>query len=268
LILALVVAISLFGLSARPTPVVSFLVGCLVLYAASRIYAFRLYSPERYYSVGVRAGAIALAASAVGFVVPRLRYSLRQPLRNAVAALSLAFFWLVLGNGVKDSRFGVALPYREDAQLYRFIRSLPPSTRVASHVMDGDAIPLFSARANNGSFETLQPWLTRSWKRQKARTEDTLRAFYATEREQVLAYADKYRVSHLLVNRRRYGGDFAKRARSFEPFSTFTKTLLGERTREQLILAEPPDTAVVFRHRQWALVSVAELRRAWGGGGR
>jgi hypothetical protein len=266
LIVAALVVVLLFRLSARPTPVIAFLAACLVLYAASRIYAFKLYSPERFYSVGVRAGALALGASAIGLLIPRVRYSLRQPIRNTAAACAILFFWFALGNGVKNPRFGVPLPYREDAQLYRFLRSLPESSRVASHIMDGDAIPLFSARANNGTFETMQPWLTLSWQRQKARTEDTLRALYATDRAEVLAYAKKYRVSHVLLDRRRYGSDFVKRSKSFEPFSTFAKNLLGDRAREGLVLAEPPEEAVVFRQRQWLLVSVAKLASAWGRG--
>jgi hypothetical protein len=233
------------------------------LYALSRIYAFKLYSPERYYSVGVRAAALAFGASALGFFLPRLRLGLRQPVRNLVCAASILFSWIALGNGVKEPRFGAAIPYREDAALYRFVRSLPKEARVASHVMDGDAIPLFSARANNGTFESMQPWLTLSWQRQKARTHDTLRAFYATDRQVVLDYATRYRVTHLLLNRRRYGSDFVKRSRSFEPFSTFTKNLLADRGQEQLVLAEPPPETVVFQQRQWQLVSVEKLARAW-----
>jgi hypothetical protein len=263
LIASAVLALLVFDLSARVTPVATFLLACLLLYAMSRIYAFKLYSPERYYSIGVRASALGFAASAVGLLLPRLKVPLRQAIRNACCAAAILFAWFGLGDGVRSPRMGLAIPYREDAMLYRFVSSLPKSTRVASHILDGDGIPLFSARANNGAFETLQPWLTRSWQRQKARTQDTLRALYATDREQVLAYAKKYNVSHLLLNKRRYGADFAKRSRSFEPFSTFSRRLLAGIEQHELALADPPPSSVVFKQRQWLLVSVAKLERAW-----
>jgi hypothetical protein len=263
LITAVMLALLAFRVSATPTPAVAFLIACLVLYAASRVYAFRLYSPERYYTVGMRAAGLGLAAVAFGFVVPRWRFALRQRVRNFTAAGVIVLAWCLLGNGVQQPPMGLAADYRKEEPLWRFIQKLPQSSRIASHIMDGDNIPLFTARANNGAFETLQPWLTLSWARQKARSEDTLRALYAVRREDVLAYAKRYKVSHLLLNRRRYGADFAKNARSFEPFSSYATKLLRGIERDQLVLANVPDDAVVFRRGQWSLVSVAKLERAW-----
>jgi hypothetical protein len=262
-ITAVLLALPLFRLSAGVTPILAFLVGTLVVYAASRVYAFRLYSPERYYTIGMRAVALGLTAATIGLVAPRLRIALRQPLRNLVCTLAIGFAWLGLGDGVQKPQFGLAENYQTEAPLWRFISSLPRDARIASHIMDGDSIPLFTARANNGAFETLQPWLTKSWARQKARSQDTLNALYATREDEVLKYARKYDVSHLLLNRRRYGENFARASRSFEPFTSYAKNLLRDRTRAELVLANLPDEAVVFRYRQWVLVSVEKLDRAW-----
>jgi hypothetical protein len=260
---ALLFALVLFRVSPTPGPVVAFLISSLVVYAASRVYAFRLYSPERYYSVGMRAVGLAFAAAALGFVGPRLRYGLRQPVRNVVVAGAIFAAWVALGNGVGKPPMGMTVNYRSEAPLWRFIRTLPRNARIASHIMDGDTIPLFTARANNGAFETLQPWLTLSWARQKARSEDTLRALYATKREDVILYAKKYHVSHLLLSKYRYGDEFSKRSRSFEPFTRFARNLLKDTQRADLVLAAVPDDAVVFRFRQWTLVSTEKLEAAW-----
>ena len=261
---ALLFSLILLRVSPTPGPVVAFLISSLVVYAASRVYAFRLYSPERYYSVGMRAVGLAFAASAIGFVMPRLRFGLRQPLRNVVCAVAIFGAWIALGNGVGKPAMGMTENYREDAPLWRYIQGLPKDARIASHIMDGDTIPLFTARANNGAFETLQPWLTLSWARQKARSEDTLRALYATNQDEVLAYAKKYRVSHLLLLKSRYGDEFLKRSRSFEPFTRFARNLLRGKERGELVLADVPEAAVAYRFRQWQLVSVAKLEKAWG----
>jgi hypothetical protein len=260
---ALLFALVLFRVSPTPGPVIAFLISSLVVYAASRVYAFRLYSPERYYSVGMRAVGLAFAAAALGFVGPRLRYGLRQPVRNVVVAAAIFCAWVALGNGVGKPPMGLTVNYRHEAPLWRFIEALPRDARIASHIMDGDTIPLFTARANNGAYETLQPWLTLSWARQKARSEDTLRALYATKREDVILYAKKYRVSHLLLSKYRYSDDFYKRSRSFEPFTRFARNLLKDKHRADLVLAAVPDDAVVFRFRQWQLVSVEKLEAAW-----
>ena len=262
--LALFLILPLMGWSMSLGSVARFLAANLVLYALARFYAFRLYSPERFYSVGMRSVALALAASSLGLVAPGLPARWRSIARNLTSTVALAFVWFGIGNGVRVPAMGATIDYREEAPLWDFIGKLPLDTRVASHIMDGDEIPLFTARATNGTAETLQPWLTLSWKRQKARAEDTLRAMYATNRQDVIAFAHQYHITHLLVNRSRYHDDFRARAKSFEPFTSFTNRLLSSGSVENFVLASPPPDAVVFRSHQWQLIDVAKLEKAWG----
>jgi hypothetical protein len=109
----------------------------------------------------------------------------------------------------------------------------------------------------------MQPWLTLSWARQKARGEDTLRAFYATSHEEVLSYAKKYGVTHLLVNQVRYRSDFVRRARTFQPLTAFSDQLLAGRRLSDLVLAEPPEEAVIHRDGRFSLLDVKKLAEAW-----
>jgi hypothetical protein len=265
-LVAVLIALPLLGLCPVPGSVLAFLVACFFLYVVSVKFAFRLYSPERYYSYGMRVVGVGLAASTLGFLFPRLPSRLRQPIRNTAAALVIVAVWVFLGDGAKNSRGRVmemTIDYRREAPLWEFIRGLPPDVRIASHIRDGDDIPLFAQRANNGGFETMQPWLTKSWQRQKARGEDTLRAFYATDRKDVLAYAKKYGVTHLLVNRARYQRDFKRKAETFEPLSAFARELLAERKLEDLVLRDPPAEAVIYDRGRFALVDVKRLERAW-----
>jgi hypothetical protein len=261
--LALFLILPLMGWSMGLGSVARFLAANLVLYALSRFFAFRLYSPERFYSVGMRSVALALAASSLGLVGPGLPTHWRSIARNLTSAVALAFVWFAIGNGVRVPAMGATIDYRNEAPLWDFIRGLPPDTRVASHIMDGDEIPLFTARATNGTAETLQPWLTLSWQRQKARAEDTLRAMYATDHDDVLEFAHKYRITHLLVNKNRYKDDFRARAKSFEPFTSFTNRLLSGASADNFVLASPPPDAIVFRFHQWQLIDVAKLEADW-----
>jgi hypothetical protein len=260
---ALIIALPLLRVTPLPLPAVACLISALTLYAIARGFAFRLYSPERYYLIGMRTVALALLVGGVGLAAPRLSERLRQPVRNFAAALVIFLFWAGLGNGVRIPQMGHDIDYRRDQPLWEFIQTLPIGTRFGCHIGDCDSIPLFTARANMGGFETLQPWLTESWARQKERTHDSFRAMYAEDREEVFAYAKKYDVSHLLVNKNRYGDDFVAKARTFEPFSSFTRDLLSGVSRNDLVLREVPNEAVIFRYKNYLIVSVALLEKAW-----
>lgn len=261
----LMLAVPFFGWAPAPAALVTFLASSLVMYALSVVFAFRLYSPERYYSYGMHFTVIAMVASALGLLAPRVPTRWRAPGRNFAAALSIFLLWSWLGNGAPShGAMAMTIDYRRRQPLWEFIQNLPKDTRIASFITDGDDIPLFAQRANNGGFETLQPWLTKSWARQKARAEDTLNAFYATDPRVVIDYAKKYKVTHLLVNRARYGRDFVKRAMTFEPLSSYARNLLADRRPEQCVLANVPDEAVIFNADPTLLVSVEKLEQAWG----
>ena len=237
------------------------------MYFVSVVFAFRFYSPERYYSYGMRAAGLGLLAATFGLVGPRLDFRWRRPFRNLVATLTLLTVWCCFGNGVpRRDRMAMRLNYNHNAKLWRYINGLPPSTRIASFPRDGDDIPLFAQRSTMGGYETMQPWLTGSWARQKERAEATLRALYATKRRDVLAYASKYHVTHFLVNRSRYGRNFVHEASIFQPLTDFARNLLRGHELKDLVLADIPASAVVFRYRQYSLVDIAKLRRAWASG--
>jgi len=125
-------------------------------------------------------------------------------------------------------------------------------------------MPLFGKRANMGGFETLQPWLTKSWARQKTRTQETLRAIYATDKQAVFAYAKKYAVTHFILNKGRYNDDFVARSKCFEPFSSFLRDYFSGKEQQDLVFGDIPNEAIVFRHRGYLVVSVAKLEQAWG----
>jgi hypothetical protein len=53
------------------------------------------------------------------------------------------------------------------------------------------------------------------------------------------------------------------RARSLEPLTSFTRSLLSGVSREELVLGNPPPEAVVFKYANKRIVSVAALEKAW-----
>jgi len=236
----------------------AFLVGATLLYFMARWVAFRLYSTERYYAYGMRMACTLLIVSVCARFRPRWRWS-RLAARNAFAGAFMVLSWAVLGDGIIRNN-GMTIDARWDADVYRFIRSLPKTCRFASHPMDGDGIPYFAARATIGTFETLQPWFVDSWQRQMHREKATLDALYASELGDVVAYAHRFNVDYLLVNGDRYGRDWRLHVDSFEPFTTYARILAQKRTDPAL--ADLPGAAVVFERKPWKVVDVALLGRA------
>lgn len=259
-VLSLLILFRWLGWVSVPSCVSAFLLGSLTLYFAARHFAFRLYSTERYYAYGMRmASCLLLAAFASQF----MGYSRRSRglARNLVVMAFVLSSWLFLGDGIIRNN-GMTLDARWDADLYQFIRTLPLTARFASHPLDGDGIPYFAARATNGTFETLQPWFFDSWRRQKTREYETFNVLYGSKFEDVLAYGKKYAVSHLLLNRERYGEDWKQHMRSFEPFTAYAVKLAAQGGCELPALANVPGAAVVFERFPWKIVDLARLRQA------
>lgn len=255
--------IGLLRLSPSPQAAVAFTAGAVILYLLSRVLAFALYSPERFYSYGMRMAAIVLLVAVPARLFPALRSRPRAIVNNLIGAALLMLVWSTTGNGQKHPS-GMFLNANHDRALHEFVKTLPKDVRIATHPMDGDGIPYFSARATMGTFETLQPWFVDSWHRQKDRCYDTLKALYATRRQAVLDYAARRGVTHILINQHRYRSNFVAKSASFQPFSNFAKHLLSNKRRQDLVLTKVPSSAIVFDQDKWQLVDVARLRKAWG----
>jgi hypothetical protein len=262
LVIGIVLLLPLLALTPPPWLALAFASGGVVLYALSRSFAFRLYSPERYYSFGMRMALMALLLVILTQSFAFLRGRSRQTARNfAIAGFMLAL-WCIVGSGIVKKN-GMTIDQRRDQALYEFIAQLPKTVRIATHPMDGDGIPYYSARATMGSFETLQPWFVDSWRRQRARTEDTLRALYAEDAATAFGYSQRNQVTHFLLDRRKYKSDLIKRSASFEPFSAYAKQLLAHKKPNDLFFHDVPDAAVVYKRGNWQLVDVARLAKSY-----
>ena len=105
------------------------------MYVAARTFAFRLYSPERYYHYGGQVTAIIWITTSLGLLAPKMKVH-RATFRKFVAVTVIFMSWSFLGDGI-EPRNGIKIDGRRDASLYQAIRSLPVSARIASHPADG-----------------------------------------------------------------------------------------------------------------------------------
>jgi hypothetical protein len=256
--LLLVAGFARFSPPARPA--LAFLSGTMIVYLAARLLAYRLYAPDRYYSYGAPLVGVMLAVMGLGLLGPRLRR--RAAVRNFAVAGFMLGMWAFAGDGVAKLN-GMTIHERPQAKLYDFVKTLPVDARIACHPWDGDDIPWWAARATTGGFETLQMWMVGGAARAEVRTKDVLRALYATSRQDVLAYAHKYRVSHFMLRKDRYESDFVQKSQFIEPFTTFTARMLASVKPESLVLGNIPESAIVYRQGPLQIVDVALLEKAW-----
>ncbi len=266
-IFALLLVFAMLRFCPTPWLALAFFCGSAILYVLSRALAFQLYSPERYYSFGMRMASITLIVVILSHAWFWLRPRAREIFRNLTIVGFILLIWGCTGTGVVKLN-GMTIDQRRDKPLYEYIAKLPESVRFASHPMDGDGIPYYSARATMGAFETLQPWFTGSWRRQRARAEDTLRALYSTDPKVVFDYAHRNGVTHFLIDTRRYRKDFRRRSASFDPFTGYAKNLLSGVRLDDLVFANVPKQAVVFRRGSYLVVDVTRLEKVLGGGGK
>ncbi len=275
---ALAIAVGLVALAVSrraplPSAAIALLASAIVCYVAARVLAFRLYSPVRYLEYGCVASSLALIVSTVGLLLPRLRLrGKRAAIRNFAAFASIAVVLLVAGDGiiredtpVRDSvvnHNGMSIDERDEADLYAFIRTLPPDSRLALHPRDGAGVSYWTGRATTEHHETLTPWWVDSWRRARARTRDTLRALYAVDPDALLEYCDRYEISHLLINVGRYGHDYRAAARVFPPFDAFVDDVLADIDREQLVIPRLTDpSTVVYYQVPWIVLDVERVRK-------
>jgi uncharacterized membrane protein len=248
-------------LAPRARPAVAFFAATAVTYTAARLFAFKLYAPERYYTFGAPMVGIALAVVSIGLVAPRLGQH-RAAIRNALAAAFLVGLCALAGDGIVKKN-GMTIEERPGTKLYTFVRKLPPDARIACHPWDGDDIPWWAGRATTGGFETTQMWYVEAVPRTEERTNAVLKALYATSKQEVLDYAKKYRVSHFMIRSERYASDFKKKAEFIEPFTGFIQKSLSSVDSKDLVFADPPESAVVYRDRTLSILEVAKLEEAW-----
>ncbi len=254
-----------------PAAALALLAAAALAYIAARLLAFRLYSPARYLSYGTVAASVALVVSVVGMLWPTLRpRRLRAIRRNFAAVAAITLSWLVTGDGMirpgtraRDGAVnhnGMSIDERQHAPLYAFIRTLPADSRIALHPRDGAGITYWTGRATTEHLETLTPWWVEPWRRARARTEDTLRALYAVDPRELMAYCDRYSVTHLLIHAGRYTPAFREHARVFPPFDELVDGLPADLRLEQLAVLDLPPAAVVYRNPPWVILDIDRAR--------
>jgi hypothetical protein len=229
------------------------------------LFLVRFYLPGRYLEFGiVSCGVWALAAAAGRPACAKFTCH-GAVIRNFACLLLCIGIWGCWGAAEKPSR-GMTISGSYDAQLYSFVRTLPPDSVIAGHPLDCDDIPYWGERSVVFNIEASLSFRERQWRQQSERCIALFSALYAREEQDLLSFCDEHAVTHLLIRKGRYADDVKARSISMEPFTEWAAAAVGE-------LSDPRDLAInrvsreslIYEDSRWGVIDVTRLRSDWEG---
>ncbi len=197
------------ALGAKARPFVFTAAASLLLYAAARLLALKLFVPNRYVSYPFNLFyALALAACFVGFLT-RVRVK-----RAALAGLLLAAAAL---GALRLHNVGL-YDYTAGAPVYAALAETSKDALIAGHPEAMDNVLTFGKRNVLASFELAHPWSLGYWKRLEPRLNDLVSAYYAKDPAVVRDFSRRYGVDYILVEEDRFTPQALSGRPLFAPF--------------------------------------------------
>lgn len=198
----------------------------LILYIIARMFALKLFVPDRYVSYSINIFyALALAACFTGALGPL--YSRRG------AGAALLLLAAILG-AIRLSGAGL-YDYSQGAPVYQAAQALPKDAVIAGHPEDMDNALTFGRRNVQASFELAHPWSKGYWALYEPRLRDLFEAYYASDPQTVRAFCEKYGVDAILVDAARFTPEFMEKTPFFAPFDAQIRGLAGNAGRFALL---------------------------------
>jgi hypothetical protein len=227
------------------------LTGVVVCHTVSLAAGLRLFIPERYVAYGVPVLALIMIPAALG----ALASAKRRWLRALPIAYNIGLLVLVGARGAPWTGLTVAVPEAERS-LYRAIQQLPASAVIAGFPGEAiDNVPYLTRRAAFVTRETQMPFHTVYTLRQRERTRAFLRAYYATTEQTLREFQARFRVTHLLLDRRH----FLTRPTYYAPFDPdVARAFDAMKLSGSAALASLPRTQV-FESSSFVLLELGKL---------
>ncbi|MBW1786603.1 MAG: hypothetical protein JRK53_08320 [Deltaproteobacteria bacterium] len=246
-----------------PYPAISVFLAAVFLYLIACALAFRLFIPKRYIQYGMLVSATLLTVTSIGLVLAKEKNVRRRAtVRNVAACAFIVVFCLLTGDGVK-SNTGMNISWKKNAGIYTHVKTLPPDALISGHPKDLENIPFWTGRAVLANEETALPWLSKIWNKQSNLIRRTLDALYATNRCEVIAFAEAFGVTHFLLRSNRYSHKFSSSRPLVEPFESYFRKKIEDIEAADLALADIPEEAVVYRDKKRVLIEIDRLRDVW-----
>ena len=197
------------------------LVCILVIYFASRLFAFKLYVPDRHLQMPMSVFWILFGILAIwGF---KKRDSAKNYLYSSGLSLVLAVIVVFAsGDGLQGSaNFNYA--YDKRGHVFDYIKNHTSETALfAGHPTHIDALPLFGIRRAYATTETAHPFYQGYFKEILRRLEISMRAHYSRDLHEVVNLLEPEKIDYFVFSRQRFYPAKLKSEDYFEPLRPLT----------------------------------------------
>jgi hypothetical protein len=230
-------------------------------YMLARTVAFQMFVPRRMMDhVWPYALAVAIPL-AFWFCVQGLAPKSRRWIRELATVLLVIVPLLVFaGHGV--AKRAAYRNYAKDAKLYEFVKTLPKQAQFAGNMQPMDEIPLFSQRQPYVNWKLAHPFRKGYWAEIERRVLRMYEAFYATDFDTVLRFADEEKIDYFIVDRKRFKKLEKGDGQLFEPLRSKVRPWFRQ-GRGNFVLDPAPEEAILFEHRGYDVIDLAKLAEWW-----
>lgn len=222
-----------------PAEVVLFGLASLTTYTLSRIFAFRLFVPDRHLQIPMVFFMVFAFVIGIWRVFHRKglaeQRSSRVPsaIRNSWPALVVSAALGVVvyqcsGTGLQgDANFNY--PMFKRGRMYEWVRdNTPQDALIACHPTHCDGMQLFAVRKALVTTETSHPFYPRYNLEMRRRSELSLRAHYAQSLSEVVSLLQPEGVTHFIFRRADFRPDRLEKATYFPPLDKVMQELLAK----------------------------------------
>ncbi|RIL11518.1 MAG: hypothetical protein DCC75_02160, partial [Proteobacteria bacterium] len=271
--LALLVFAGLRSRSAKDTgiKVLVFLAGILVVYLAARVFAFKLYVPNRHLQFPLGVFFIFSFSTLIWLTLSRKTDPDRAigGARGLVPVLGLLICGAVVYAGSGSGLYGAAnFNYSLDKHggVFKFLKEhTPEDALIAGHPTHIDAVQLFAARRAFATTETAHPFYPGYFAEIKRRLEISLRAHYSDSLQDLTAALLAEGVDYFVFSRKRFYPDALSSEKYFPPFDKLIAELTSK-PRESYVYflfskngAHENEPFVVYRDAQSIVIDLKAL---------
>jgi MFS family permease len=259
-ILTLVVIFTVIGWmffvasSSAARRVMMFGLAAFIGYSIAGVVAPYFYLPTRYTTYPMPLLAVLMASTSVaGF------FSVRdaRPAWRAGVTFVFCLFVLVTIGGRGSDKKGLNVETR-NAALYEAIAQLPVDAVIAGWPFTAiENVPYVSRRTAFLNYETHQAFHKQYADVMRERMRALVDATLATSNEPLIRLRDEHGVTHMLVYLPHLRG---ARLRYFKPFNEWIAEAQRRRAGKPLSLQGVVDNHAIYRHRDYAIVDLRELR--------
>jgi hypothetical protein len=234
LALALAIVGAMRRVTAFPVALLSYGLASGAVYVASRIFAFKLFVPDRHLQFPFAILFIIAFSSAVWRVVMKPDWATKTHVRGAnlqslKGFVGLSLLALVIYSGSGTGLYGPAnFNYHrlKRGNVFEWVKvNTPPDSLIAGEPTFLDPVQLFGERKGFITSETAHPFYSGYWQEAKRRLELSLRANYAKSAAELIALVEPERISYFIFDRASLSGDRLKKVKYYAPFNILVREL-------------------------------------------